>query len=448
MPTKTIQELEQLLARNELDKVIQLLRKDQGGLSDTAQQEFILISSRLEQVRQQEFKGIISKEDATLEMNKIRNALLQFIQKNGQSPEEKTQAAARKRLKWIIPLVIYLVFATALIYWLFLPQLNFRIQANLLVERCSFQYLEGPTNFAQGKVASCYWQNYQSAQLEAESIWVDEDGDQIWETQTIVTDLINIQADENIPGISLRFGPVKLERFFLEPQALLTLSQDENNPTLIQLSIQQNTALKSDWTFQDSLNLEVEMVTLEGIPEITELYMPTKLKAIPPEGKARELQVQSFTGTSNLDLEFASDFEFEGTNLMINNISFYQPLESVAVPTLLGGSVQIGVLDKEPLKTIDIEEGEALDLYSQAPLALESMTFGQNGIQLKLNGKVTGLETGRNHESRTPKRIEWLWHTQKLLVIVLGFAFLVMASFLPPKIRERIFEILKIAKGF
>lgn len=424
MSSEFIKKIERLIVKGNLEEAITLLQESNEWIPESAKEDILALSGQLRNLRQQEMRGIVSHENALLEINKIRNALIQFIQVYSKTPQEQAKVALRKKMKWLIPLMVYLMVSGAAIWWLFFPQPNFRIEANLLVERVSFKYLEGPTDFAQGEVQACFWQNFKSLELEANYVLMDEDRDEKWETQTSPASNIVIKADENIPGVSVRFGEARLERLHLQPNALLTIAQTENSTSAIQITIQQREELKSEWTFQDSMDIQVEMVEIEGIPNLSTVYTPTNLRVFPPKDKAREMKIHAFRGTSNVEMQFDKDYRIEGKNLLMAEPSFYQPLESVAVPTILGGDIQIGVLDKAPLKTIDISEGQALDIFSNQKFSLQRISFAKNGININFNGEVQKIETGRNHDLRNPSRIEWWWHSQKILVFALGIVLL------------------------
>lgn len=416
MSPQLTKKLNQLIAKNELEEAIRLLQNEDEGVPKAIREELILLSGRLQKLKQEEFRGVISHEHALLEINRIRSALSQIAQTYSKTPEELARIALRNKLRWAIPSLIYLLVAGGTLWWFFQPQPNFRLEAELLVERLTFKFLEGPGNFMRGNIHSCYWQNYQSMSIEADRVVLDTGSREA----IVPTSVVLFKADENVPGIGVRFGAAILEQLQIEPGALLTLIHDEEMLSNLRLSIQQTTGLSSEWTYQDSLDLEVEMASQEGLPGATTFYGPTSLRFFPPPGKAREIKVRSFSGTTNLELQFDAGYQIEGKNLLIADPNFYQPLESVAVPTLLGGNIQIGALDKKPLKNITISEGEALDLFSEQHYNLQKITFGEIGIHIHFYGEVQGVETGRDHESRNPLRIEWWWHSRKLLVVAMG----------------------------
>ena len=442
MHPSLVEQLQKFISENQVEKALALLQKGED-VPDLVRVEAVSLSGRLQQIKQQERKGIISHENAILEWNKIRDALMQIIHFYAKSPEERALIARQRKKKWLVLLVLYVGVTGGLIVWLFRPQPSYRIAAELMVERVSFQYLEGPANFARGKVISCFIQNFASVELEGDRLLWDKTSDNQWNAHQILTSSLAFKSDENIPGIGMHFGPAQLERLYPAPGALLTFSQSEDDPSFIQATIQQQEALRSEWTFQDSLDLEVEMVTLDGVPGLTFIYTPTQMRVYPPSGKAREMKITSFPGTSSLDMHFDSDFLVEGKNLLIAELNFYQPLESVAVPTLLAGRIQIGQLDKKPLKTIAISEGEALDVFSDEPLSLQKISFEEHGIAIQFSGLVQEIETGRNHESRSPSRMEWWWHSQKWLVSALLTATLGLVLFLLDSLRKKPSGMLK-----
>lgn len=425
-----IQQLKKKIAKDKLEEVITMLQNGEEWIPDSAKESIHLLSGRLIQLRQKEMRGVIATDEALLELNKIRNALFQIIQTYAKTPEEQAKLSFQKRMKWFVPLLIYLLLTGGLMGWFFQPQTTYRIAAELLVERVSFRYLEGPTNLAKGSIKSCHWQNYKSVELEGAQIWLAENDNPLWEQTATITSPLTIKADENVPGLGIRFGPARLEKIYLESGAWLTFSQSENQPSLIQMSIQQAAQLKMDWAYRDSLDLELEMAQIEGISGLEMLYAPTRLRIFPPPNMAREIKIQAFGGTTNVDMHFEEEFEMEGKNLLIADPTFYQPLESVAVPTILSGTIQHGVLDRPPLKTINLSEGEALDILADQNLSLQKISFEENGIRILFTGEVQKVETGRSHSLRNPTRLAWWWHSQKMLLITLVIVLIGAAVFL------------------
>ncbi|MCB0634001.1 MAG: hypothetical protein R2824_33455 [Saprospiraceae bacterium] len=425
-----IEQLQKLIAEDNLEDVAKVLQENGQWLSETTREEVSSLSGRLQQVRQQEWKGTISHENVQLEWNRIREALIRIVQFYARSPEERARVALKKKLKWLIPLVVYLLVTAGLLWWLLQPQSSFKMDADLLVERLTFQYLEGPANFARGKLESCFIQNFDSIELEGDRLlWAKESGDR-WNASQDLTSGIVLTANENISGIGVHFGPAQLERLFPAPGALLTFSQSEDAPYLVQMTVHQNEGLRSEWNLQDSMDLEVEMVTLKGVDGVSSFYAPTQMRLFPGKDRAREVRITSFPGTSHFDMEFKANIEIEAQNLLISEPGFYQPLESLAVPTLLAGQIRIGGSDQQPLRLIEISEGEALDVDTQEPLSLKHIGFGEKGITIKLAGIVREIETGRDHESRNPSRIEWLWHTQKWMIAAVVLVLLGLVPFI------------------
>jgi len=194
--------------------------------------------------------------------------------------------------------------------------------------------------------------------------------------------------------------------------------------------------------------VQAEQFELEGLPGETTFLSPVQIRIEPPAELAREVTITSFSGTSVLDLTLADTLLQESNNLAVTEVSFYKPIENIALPTILSGEIRIAEVDKPLARTLPIAAGEALDLTAVDRLALEKISIRPEGISLRLSGLVSSLETGKSHDLRNPLRLEWFWCNYRTLLIGLGIAFLGLAMFLPPKIRERIFEVLKIAKGF
>jgi hypothetical protein len=445
MPSVDINLLDKLLADNELEMLLSQLGSAEKVADEDIRQKAVAISGRLEKLRDETLRGTLTFEQVSLEENRIRAAISMLLSdlRNPKKAKEKEQ----KKRAWVLPATVYSIVAATLLWWLFQPVSMFRMEADLLVERLSFTYLQGPTDFAQGNLRQCIWQNYATASFDAEKGQLDTDLDGQWESTFPLESSVQISANPDVPGIGLQFGPARLEKLALENNAIITLSRPEDNAAQLRLTVQQSNALKGSFTYSQPLTIQAEQCNVGGLPNETEFPQPIQIQLFAPQGMAREVNVAGFPGSATLDLDLAEGIKMENKNLLIANPSFYKPVENVAVPTILRGEISLAEVDKPAFRQWTLPEGEALDLRAEK-LALERLDIKPEGISMHLSGDVSRIETGQNHSLRNPLRIEWLWANQRLLLSAFGIAFIGLAFFLPPKMRDRIFELLKILKGF
>lgn len=450
MKNPILQALQKHLRKDELEELLELLTNDEKDIPDAFQKRSILLMARLEQLEEKLGEGTINNEAATIERNSIRASVADILEdfQAGRTESISEQVKKKNKRSWLIASIVYGFCAIALIWWLFQPQPGFRITAKLLVDGLSFTYLSGPTDFGQGDIQLCSWQNYETATFEAEQLLLDEDLDNRWDDSLSMTDILKLQTDPDIAGLALRFGPARLEKLFLEPETTVNLILPQGEQQLFRLSIQQEKPLQGRWVYRDSLRLEAEQVLVEGLEDYEDFLYPAAAKLLPPKGLAREFSIKSYPGNTDLELQFDKANTITSKNLTIRNPVFLRPVETVAVPTIRSGEIQIGKTDAPALRTIMLQEGERLDLTHTDPLTLEEMSIQESAIALKLQGKLTGIATGAQQELRTPYRVEWLWHAHRLLLLSLGIAFIGLSVFLPEGIRKRILDMFKLVKGF
>lgn len=446
MNTLNSARLQQLLADNQLEAVLDILLAPDATVQEEIQEKATALSGRLEKLRDEIHNGTRTFEQSNLEENRIREALLELI-KTISRPETGSKNSLKKN-NWMVPALLYGLMAIALLWCLFQPVNTFRIEADLLVERVGFRYLGGPTDFAQGNLHQVLWQNYSEARFDGASIRLDRTLNGIWEKKLALVSPLRIQSNPDISGTGIQIGPVRLEKLLLTPGAQVTLSRPEEDESLLRLTVQQTTALKGECTYNGSLLVQAEQVAIEGIPGDTAFIYPIQLQIEAPAGMAREITITGFPGSSTLDLALAEPLSMESKNLSVTDLSFYQPVENMAFPTLLSGEIRFVEVDQSTARTLSISEGEALDISVPEKLVLEHLTIRPEGISLRLSGMVSRLETGKYRDLRNPLRLEWLWHNHRTLLLALGIAFLGLSLFLPPKVRDRIFELLKIVNGY
>lgn len=436
MKAESITQLQEWLQADQLEKILRELLQTQS-YSSALKERIVALSGRMKNLKKQESRGLISSEDAMLERNKIREALI-LILSEVEAPEEARRVHRKKKLVRMAPAGVYILVTAALIWWLFQPRKTFGIKADLWVERATFRYIEGPASFAQGNMASCVWQNFETVRLEGERLLLDETLDGDYEKQVDLSSAITLKADPDISGLGVRFGAARLEKLRLNSGAILTVSLPEEEERLFRMTIHQDEKLGADWTYQDSLILQTEQTQLEGAGDFPAFFYPAQLKLLPPRELAREFSLHSFPGTTTLDLTPDGRLTVESRDLYIAEPSFFKAVETVAVPAIVKGVVHIAEVDREPFQRIDLQESEGLNIIAEGKLALQELRLEEGAIALRISGRINRLETGANYELRNPNNLQWLWQNRRILLIALGVALAGLAAFLPEKIRERI----------
>lgn len=108
MKKETINKIEALISKNKFDQVFALLKST--SLEREDRREFIILSSRFEQLQQELRKGLIGYEASNIEKNRIGNSILSLIKL-----EEKTDNLSNikllpnRRIFVILLLVIFFI---------------------------------------------------------------------------------------------------------------------------------------------------------------------------------------------------------------------------------------------------------------------------------------------------------------------------------------------------
>ena len=111
-------ELQQLISKGHLEKVIALLQDGDHWIPESARKEMSLLSEQLRQFRQQEVRGMILNKKASVQKKEIEKAFLLFIETHFRSPKEKVNAILQNKIKWLIFLGLGLIMLGMMIWML------------------------------------------------------------------------------------------------------------------------------------------------------------------------------------------------------------------------------------------------------------------------------------------------------------------------------------------
>jgi len=131
--------------------------------------------------------------------------------------------------------------------------------------------------------------------------------------------------------------------------------------------------------------------------------------------------------------------------LLVSDLSFFQPEQQQVKSSILSGSIDLRETDRSTLKTIPLREGDRIDLALASNILLRRLSLRPEGILLEAGGKLRTLYTYNSGDRRlrNPSRLTWLWHNQKLVFIGTSLLVLALLYGLIGKGSDRLIHFLK-----
>lgn len=427
--------LTQLLVEDRLKELLEVLKDYDFLLSKKTRSEIVLIAGRYAQLGKQERSGTIGIEENNLERNRIRESLLQLLEEISEEIDLDPGRIRKRRIKRIIALawlMVYILGALGLFWYLIQPQRRFRVEGKILTESVSFRHLDGRYDLGNKSVSALHLYNYQALAATGNEVGLDEQmNGQLDSEATLEDGSLSLRPDPDIAGIGVNFGAIIIERLPIAPGDLVTWTCPRQAGDPFKLQIQQDQSSRIRLNYIDSIQMVVEQAELKYSGQEVFLSGPSFLKLFTQESGAGEITCTTFPGVLSLDLFLKDSFAMQSQGLLVSEPSFYEPVEQVAVPAILSGELSIREKSHEPLEQIRLEAGETLNILGAASLSLDQLLLNQNGIFLTFHGEVSAIETGRNEELRNPSRMAWVWHNHKwaligILIILVGLFALVM----------------------
>jgi len=408
--------LNQLLGKDHLREVLEILQNESIDLGKELEEEILLISAKFTRIERQELLGTVERQQINIELNRIREALVKIVQTI--PPNADTLLALQKRQKrrkqffWVT-FVIYLLIVAILLFFAFQPKKDIRIEAQLLVEQVSFRHKEGAYAFNGRALSALHIYNYAKLETTGRNLIIDGDAnDQGKNNDPHSARELTIEPYPDVAGVGVNLGSVVVEEFSIPTLALLTLIHPKNKLEPFQLNISNESPLVGHLSYADKLDITAENADLTVEGQQYDLFGPTLLHLFAEQGKAHEIKMESYPGTLTLDMYLLDSLLLNAKGLLVSEISFYKSVEQLAVSSIIEGEVHLNEVGKNPLEAIPLGEGETLNLIGASSLSLDRLTIDMQGIHLSFTGKVQTIESGRNEEIRNPLKIRWFWHNQ------------------------------------
>lgn len=413
--------LNQLLAEDRLQEVLEAFKAQAASLDEELEAEIILLSGKFAHIEKQKRLGTVNQAEANLERNRIRVALQAIADEIPDELEINPGLLKKQQQKKYIAFGViggFTVFVIALFIFALQPKQDIRIEAQLLLEQVSFRHLKGSYGFSGKSLSALHIYNYAQLEIQGDKFELTENLGNFSKNQRYnLTAPMLIEPYPEVAGVGVNLGQLRLEELSIPSGALLTFIRPKSTLDPFQIQTQFGEPISGYMSYNDSLDITIEqaMANIEeqniDVLELLLFYLLTE------KGRAGEIRFESFPGNLSMDMFLDDSLVLRAIGLRISEISFYKPVEQIAVPSILGGELKLQESHASPMKIIPLQSGESLNLIGAASLSLNELTINQEGISLSFNGKVQKIETGQNEENQNPSLFAWVFHNYPFRVI-------------------------------
>ena len=410
------QSLFALIADDQLEEVVTLIQQEESGISGPVWKEVVLLSGRLSLLAQQLSRNTIEPGEANRERSRIREALM--LQVSQMVSDADQQQRVKKNVRLGIAIGAYLIMGLGILALVLSPKTSIRMEAELLVSQLTFTYQQGNLDLAGRKLAGLRMAHLERVEIQGVQYTLGESEDSMLASiQPLPDGGVGLTPFPEATGVALPIlSPVRLTQLPLYSDATLTLFPSEE-ASLIKLIVEQDSGALIQVDYYQQLDLEPELMSVEGIPDYPELFDPTHLRVYGPKDSERSLSAGMNSGIFSLELSLQDSLPIEGRALQIEQPRFYQKdinlNNEVPISTVLGGSIRLIENRKNALRELEIGERQELTFTGEELLEVERLTILPEGIDLKLSGTVDTIETGMRREIQNPSWWEWLWHNYR-----------------------------------
>ena len=373
-------------------------------------QEVLLLSARLDDIREKELMDLLAPEEIRRERNRINKAVLDITALSGKN---KPARWWRHYGKWAMTAIYGIVGILATLSAT-RPKEGFEVNMNVLCNRVTFRYAGGGSLASEQALQNVQIQNFSRIEVQADSL----------------AGRINTERPAMIPGSQLVFtplpeiggadfsaGPIVLSALDFTPGALLSLAITRDISNELQLDIQQSETTGAAFYFQDSLSVQSSYSQIAGWDNAP----ATDALAFDLFCASTGQLFATADGLSPvLYLHFPDTLDIRSHNLSVREPDFSRREDGVRISSILHATVAAPGNNGQPWLNIEVEEGEDLLCATETPLTITRLVIGRQGIQLALQGVVSRLATGPDARSRNPSVAAWWWHTRRLPLLILG----------------------------
>ena len=395
-------------------------------------QQAKLLMVRVRRLEEQQITGTIDHKDYQLEQNRIQLALMNLLSKAGENKK------AQRTLKGVFSALILLLLIGIGGYFLSQPKQEIEVRLSALqASRIAMQSSKEANLYLGQEVEALSLYNFKSVEIETDSVADDK------VSLLNAVEPLQITPLPDISNVGLHLGAVRLENLSFEDSAQIVISQVEGAPERFRIQVKQSQPFSGRLNYAGPLPINSAYVRVESGSNINEYYEPFEWTLRSPEKEAREIR---FTGDpANFMFEFTLRDSMLEKELLVSDLSFFQPEQQQVKSSILSGSIDLRETDRSTLKTIPLREGDRIDLALASNILLRRLSLRPEGILLEAGGKLRTLYTYNSGDRRlrNPSRLTWLWHNQKLVFIGTSLLVLALLYGLIGKGSDRLIHFLK-----
>jgi len=395
-------------------------------------QQAKLLMVRVRRLEEQQITGTIDHKDYQLEQNRIQLALMNLLSKAGENKK------AQRTLKGVFSALILLLLIGIGGYLLSQPKQEIEVRLSALqASRIAMQSSKEANLYLGQEVEALSLYNFKSIEIETDSVADDK------VILLNAVEPLQITPLPDISNVGLHLGAVRLENLSFEDSAQIVISQVEGAPERFRIQVKQSQPFSGRLNYAGPLPINSAYVRVESGSNINEYYEPFEWTLRSPEKEAREIR---FTGDpANFMFEFTLRDSMLEKELLVSDLSFFQPEQQQVKSSILSGSIDLRETDRSTLKTIPLREGDRIDLALASNILLRRLSLRPEGILLEAGGKLRTLYTYNSGDRRlrNPSRLTWLWHNQKLVFIGTSLLVLALLYGLIGKGSDRLIHFLK-----
>ena len=395
-------------------------------------QQAKLLMVRVRRLEEQQITGTIDHKDYQLEQNRIQLALMNLLSKAGENKK------AQRTLKGVFSALILLLLIGIGGYLLSQPKQEIEVRLSALqASRIAMQSSKEANLYLGQEVEALSLYNFKSVEIETDSVADDK------VILLNAVEPLQITPLPDISNVGLHLGAVRLENLSFEDSAQIVISQVEGAPERFRIQVKQSQPFSGRLNYAGPLPINSAYVRVESGSNINEYYEPFEWTLRSPEKEAREIR---FTGDpANFMFEFTLRDSMLEKELLVSDLSFFQPEQQQVKSSILSGSIDLRETDRSTLKTIPLREGDRIDLALASNILLRRLSLRPEGILLEAGGKLRTLYTYNSGDRRlrNPSRLTWLWHNQKLVFIGTSLLILALLYGLIGKGSDRLIHFLK-----
>lgn len=403
MKTTNYKGISQLLVDRGIQPALDALLDEQAAASGSTRRHAQLLMGRFRRLEEQRIMGTIGQEDYQLEKNRIQLALMNLLSEEG----EKTKTY--QVWQTLFSAIIFLVCLGCGAWILSQPKAEVEVRfSQFQASRVAMQSSKVANLYLGQKVEGLSIYNFEKVMLEAGTVITNE------AEQRAGSGPLHITPLPGIGSVGLHLGAVSLESLNFEDSAQIVISQVEGAPERFRIQVQQSKPFSGRLNYSGLLPLSSAYVQVEVGDESTAYYEPLEWSLQSPEEEAREIH---FTGDpANFIFEFTLRDSVVEQELLVHELAFFQPEQQQVKSSILSGTLRLQEEDQPPLKTIQLREGNRIDLELANNLLLRRLSLRPEGIFLEAGGKLQSLYTYESGDRRlrNPSCFSWFWHNRQL----------------------------------